>query len=97
MFAQVATVSFHPRACTVLGQCFLYGWGVGQDYSQALRWLRFGAGGYYGDALAQFEIGRMSYYTRGMPLNYDDAFRWFTWSARQGFAPAAYMIGVMYW
>lgn len=32
-----------------------------------------------------------------MPLNYDEAFKWLTWSARQGFAPAQYFIGVMHW
>ena len=36
-----------------------YGWGVDFDYSLALRWLRFGAGGQDGDPLAQFEIARM--------------------------------------
>ena len=58
-FSIAASTHTHWRACAGLGQCFLYGWGVEQDYSQALRWLRMGAGGYYGDPLAQFEIGRM--------------------------------------
>jgi hypothetical protein len=45
-----------------------YGWGVDADLSQALRWLRAGAGGYYGDPLAQFEIGRM--YALQPPLDH---------------------------
>ena len=49
----------HERGCAALGQCYTYGWGTTQNYAQALRYYRMAASGYYGDPLAQYEIGLM--------------------------------------
>ena len=49
----------HERGCAALGQCYTYGWGTQQNYAKALRYYRCAASGYYGDALAQYEIGLM--------------------------------------
>jgi TPR repeat protein len=59
LFSAAAADMTHERACAGLGQCYTYGWGVRKDYSKALRYYRCAASGYYGDPLAQYEIGQM--------------------------------------
>lgn len=41
-----------------------------------------------GDAAAQFYLGVMYYYGRGVPQNYNEAVKWYTKAAEQGETPA---------
>lgn len=49
-----------------------------------------------GDACAQYRLGRMYHDGEGTPKDMDMAFAWFEKSARQGYAPAQVMLGIMY-
>ena len=70
------------------------GYGVHQDYAEALRWFRKATE--QGDADAQFNLGVM--YDNGQGVRQDDAeaFRWFRKAAEQGHAEAQYNLGEMY-
>ena len=49
------------------------------------------------DVRAQFNLGRMYEYGRGVPQDYKTALKWYTLSAEQGFAGAQLILGAMYY
>ena len=49
-----------------------------------------------GDAAAQFTLGAMNNFGRGVPQNYKKALTWYRKAAEQGYAEAQYSLGVMY-
>jgi uncharacterized protein len=77
-----------------LGFIYDNGWGVSQDYAEAVKWYRKAAE--QEDVKAQYNLGQM--YTRGYGVqrNYDEAARWFRRAADQGNAGAQYYLGFMY-
>ncbi len=65
-----------------------------QDYTTALRLLRPLAD--QGDADAQFLLGSMYDYGRGVPQDYAQAVKWYRLAADRGYASAQGMLGLMY-
>ena len=64
------------------------------DYATALReWKPLAE---QGDSDAQFNLGQMYYYGRGVPRNYKTAVKWFRLAAEQGDADAQYNLGAMH-
>jgi uncharacterized protein len=49
-----------------------------------------------GNAEAQAFLGELHYIGHGLPVNYDEAFKWLKLSAEQGYAKAQYLVGHMY-
>ena len=70
------------------------GWGVSQDYKEAVRWYTMAAEQDY--AIAQFNLGAMYENGEGVPQNYKEAVRLYTLAAEQGHAKAQSNLGVMY-
>ena len=65
------------------------------DYATALReWLPLAE---QGDVSAQYFLGVMYTYGRGVPQNDAEAVKWYRKAAEQGFAQAQYNLGVMYY
>ncbi|TNI10976.1 hypothetical protein CF134_19790 [Aeromonas salmonicida] len=48
-----------------------------------------------GDASAQYNLGGMYYYGRGVPQDYKQAITWFHKAAEQGIAIAQYSLGIV--
>jgi uncharacterized protein len=60
----------------IVGSMYKYGWGVPQNYVEALKWLRKAAD--QGDSLAQLQMGEIFYAGgAGVPQNYTEAMKWY--------------------
>ena len=70
------------------------GWGVAQDYGEAMRWFHKVAD--QGDAFAQNKIGVLYYNGWGVARDYGEAMRWFRMAADHGDARAQNNIGWLY-
>ena len=66
----------------VLGACYFYGYGVVQDYTEAVRWYNKAAEQSY--AKAQYDIGECYFYGYGIGQDYDEAKKWYEKAAEQG-------------
>lgn len=77
-----------------LGQMYLNGQGVSQDYVQATSWYRKAAE--QGDAIAQSNLGVMYEHGQGVPKDDVQAVAWYRKAAEQGDAIAQFNLGVMY-
>ena len=66
----------------ILGQMYRQGWGVAQNYTEAVRWYR--AAAEQGDAVAQHNLGFMYREGLGVPQNFVKAHMWFNVSASNG-------------
>jgi len=65
------------------------------DYATALReWLPLAE---QGDVSAQYFLGVMYSFGRGVPQNDAEAVKWYRKAAEQGVVPAQYNLGVMYY
>jgi TPR repeat protein len=62
------------------------GYGVAQNYAEALKWYRLAAE--QGEAIAQYNLGYMYEYGRGVAKDYTQAMRWYRQAADQGLKPA---------
>ncbi len=70
-------------AMNALGFLYQYGWGVGQDWTEAGKWYRYAAE--HGDANAQASLGLMFESGQGgLPHDKVQAYKWFLLSADQG-------------
>jgi len=78
----------------MLGDCYFYGKGVQQDYSEALRWYRDASGG--GPCEAAFNVASMYEKGQGVPQDYDEAIKWYREAAEQGETRAQFNLGCMY-
>ena len=65
-----------------------------QDYAAAASWYRKAAE--QGNAIAQFHLGFMYDFGRGVPQDYAAAVSWYRKAAEQGNADAQLHLGVMY-
>ena len=65
-----------------LGDLYLSGNGVPQDYAQALKWSR--AAAEHGSTAAQFTLGKMYELGLGVPQDYVQAHVWYNLSAYSG-------------
>jgi uncharacterized protein len=77
-----------------VGNCYLKGKGVEQDYKQAFKWYSLSAK--QGHKRAQFDLGVMYDNGEGIPTNYKEAFKWFLLSAEQGYPRAQRVLAGMY-
>ena len=65
-----------------LGFMYEYGYGVKQDYGEALKWYRLSAE--QGNDVAQFNLGVMYEYGRGVAKDLQEARKWYEKAAAQG-------------
>jgi uncharacterized protein len=77
-----------PKAQNRLGVIYQHGWGVPQNYSDAVGWFRQAAD--RGDADAQNNLGFMFLYGRGVSQDYVSAHLWFDLAASGGKTSAAF-------
>ena len=77
-----------------LGLMYHNGWGVPQDYKEAVYWYRLAAEQEH--AKAQYNLGVMYNNGTGVPQDYEEAVRWYQLAAEQGDAKAQGNLGVMY-
>ena len=70
------------------------GYGVVQNYTEAVNWYRKSAE--QGYAEAQNNLGWMYQNGYGVAQSYTEAVNWFRKSAEQGYAEAQYNLGAMY-
>jgi len=63
------------------------------DYETAFR--EFMPSARLGDKVAQFSLGVLYHYGRGVQRNYDEARRWYQLAADQGYSRAQVNLGVM--
>jgi hypothetical protein len=77
-----------------IGEMYMNGQGVTQDYAEAMNWYRKAAD--QGDADAQLNIGRMYESGEGVMQDYKQAAEWFRKAADQGDADAQRALGGMY-
>jgi len=77
-----------------LGLMYYKGQGVGQDFSQAMKWFKMAAE--HGIPEAQFNLGIMYSDEKANWHSFTEAMKWFQKAARQDYPKAQYNIGVMY-
>jgi TPR repeat protein len=77
-----------------LGFMYDRGYGVQQDYAEAMRWYHKAAD--QGLATAQFSTAFMYNRGYGVQRDYDEAMRWYRKAADQGDAGAQYNVAFMY-
>jgi hypothetical protein len=71
----------------------------GADFDKELAQLRYENNKQFaelGVADAQYNLGKMYYFGKGVPQDYKTAVKWFTLAAEQGYARAQYSLGLMY-
>ena len=78
----------------ILGECYYYGWGVEQDYKQAVEWYRKAAE--QGDARAQCSLGYCYCAGQGVEQDYKQAVEWYRKAVEQGDARAQCNLGYCY-
>lgn len=77
-----------------LGNLYMKGWGVSQNYGEAFRWYLKAAG--QGNAMGQAKLGLMHYYGLGVPEDHAEAVRWFRDAGEKGEPGAAAILGSLY-
>ena len=77
-----------------LGLMYHNGWGVPQDYKEAVYWYRLATEQEH--AKAQYNLGVMYNNGNGVPQDYEEAVRWYQLAAEQGHSKAQGNLGVMY-
>ncbi len=87
-------VSDDNTAQNYLGIMFQRGYGVSQDYAEAVRWYRKSAE--QGNEAAQCNLGFMYEKGFGVGQDYAEAVRWYRKSAEQGISRAQNNLGVMH-
>ncbi len=78
-----------------LGEAYLHGRGVPQNFNLALQWLRKSAE--QGDPTAEYDLGIMYRLGNGVERSKEEAVRWFRKAAKQGNAKAMFNLGVAYY
>jgi|26BtaG_2_1085354.scaffolds.fasta_scaffold03857_3 hypothetical protein len=77
-----------------LGQHYMDGIGVRQDYSKAFEWYKKAAD--QGDSNGQFNVGYLYSSGLGVRQDYSKAFEWYNKSAKQNSKIAQASIGILY-
>jgi TPR repeat protein len=75
------------KAQSILGNVYLDGQGVPQDYAEAIKWYRKAAD--QGDAEAQYSLGEMYDIGQALPQDYVQAHMWFSLAAARGYQGSA--------
>ncbi len=76
-----------------LGAMYQNGWGVKQDYKEALKWYRLAA---KTEPLAAYNIGVMYDNGFGVPEDYIAAMKWYRLAADVGLPGAQFAVGALY-
>ncbi len=84
-----------PESQKLLGEFFLIGHTVPQNYREALKWYKQASEN--GDREAQSELGYLYFAGRGIEQDFKKAFFWTEKAARQGLAVAQYSLGIMWY
>ncbi len=63
------------HAQNVLGEIYMYGEGIPQDYDEAVKWFRLAAEQHH--RRARFMLGVLYWSGDGVPQDYDKAVKWF--------------------
>jgi len=79
----------------ILGQSFLAGTNVPQNYEEALHWYELAAT--EGDAEAQSELAFLYFTGKFIEKDYDKAKHWFNIAARKGYPLAQYNMGILWY
>ena len=79
----------------ILGQSFLTGENVPQNYEEALHWYERAAKG--GDAAAQSELGSLYFSGKMLDKDYEKARHWFEIAARDNYPLAQYNMGIIWY
>lgn len=77
-----------------LGNLYMKGLGVAQDYSQAKEWYQRAAD--RDDRAGQGKLGLLHYYGLGVPIDYNLAAHWFERAANQGEPTAETILASLY-
>lgn len=77
-----------------LGNLYMKGLGVKQNYGEAARWYRNAAE--KDEPMAQSKLGILYYYGLGVPQDYAEAGRWFTKAAEHGDRSAQAVLASLY-
>ena len=73
---------------------YKYGYGVKQDYAEALKWLKISAEAGY--PTGQFNLGAMYVNATGVPQDYAEAAKWYELAADSGNVSAQFNLADMY-
>lgn len=79
----------------ILGESFLFGNNVPQNFTEALHWYELAAKG--GDPEAQSELAFLYFTGRFVGKDYDKAKHWFNIAARNGYPLAQYNMGILWY
>ncbi len=79
----------------ILGQSFITGQNVPQNYDEGVTWYERAAKG--GDAAAQSELGFLYFSGKLIEKDYNKAFQWFDIAARNNYPLAQYNMGILYY
>jgi len=89
-----AALQGHAKAQTALGQLYINGYGVQQDYVVGVDWLQKAAE--QGDADAHLELGWLYADGEGIPEDPVKALKWWQNAAERDFAHAQFTLGLIY-
>ncbi len=92
--AQAKAKQGDPEAQLTLGDAYVSGEGVQQDYTQAAKWYRQAAEA--GKARAQAALGDLYDAGQGVPQDDAQAAKWYRRAAEQGLASAQYELASLY-
>ena len=73
---------FRSKLPNTVFHMYSNGYGVAQNYAEAVKWYRLSAE--QGEATAQYNLGYMYEYGRGVAQDYTQAMRWYRQAADQG-------------
>lgn len=85
----------HVKCIGSLGCCAFHGKGVKRDYAAAVGYFRR-ALELDDDCVAAYNLAKRLYHGQGVEQNYEEALRYFRLSAKQQYADAIGMLGLMY-
>jgi TPR repeat protein len=85
----------HCAAHVCLAGMYLSGYGVEQNYKEAVRLYRHAT--QQGDAIAQFYLGGMYHKGKGVTQDYSQTIHFYSLAAKQGVPQAQYNLGIMYY
>lgn len=84
----------HTKGAFYCGVMYNYGYGVGKDYKQAMKWYKKAAAG--GNLDAQNNIGNLYVRGHGVEQDYEEAVKWYKKAANNNYALAQRNLGTMY-